>query len=100
MKYDIHEKKNTNILIQDNYKLLPEIKWYIIEFLLNRNISTVLEYKIDEDKYEYYIYGKNYTNTTMFYTNNDVLILNFMNIACYLDICTIDEYAEEINNNL
>ena len=100
MKYDIHEKKNTNILIQDNYKLLPEIKWYIIEFLLNRNISTVLEYKIDEDKYEYYIYGKKLVGTTMFYTNDDVLTLNFMNIACYLDKCTIDEYAEQINNNL
>jgi len=93
-------RKNTNILIQDNYKLLPEIKWYIIEFLLNRNIPTVLEYKIDEDKYEYYIYGKKLVGTTMFYTNDDVLTLNFMNIACYLDKCTIDEYAEQINNNL
>jgi len=36
----------------------------------------------------------------MFYKDDNVLTMNFMNVACYIDLCSIKQYAEYINGHL
>ncbi|OUM59713.1 hypothetical protein PIROE2DRAFT_14684 [Piromyces sp. E2] len=93
-----------NILVQDNYELPKKEKWEVIKSVLDHNIPTMYEETDEKEnykKYYFYIYGKKHTNTTMFYNNNDVLTINFMNIqAAWKFFRSVAGYANGINDDL
>ncbi|KAG4103123.1 hypothetical protein H8356DRAFT_1376374 [Neocallimastix lanati (nom. inval.)] len=86
---------DNKILVQDDYNLPVFEKWVVVSEILNNELPSV-----EEDGNTLHIYGEKHAITTSFYNNDNILIINFMNIACYLDICSIKSYSEDINNNL
>jgi len=92
----IAESQDIILLMQDNYNLLKKEKWDVVNKILDNNIPTVFE-----NGTEYDIYGKDHTNTTMFYKNDNVLTINFMNIQAFMKLFrTVKHFADYINNEL
>ena len=91
----------TNILVQDNYNLLKKEKWAVVEAMLDNNIPSVFYKSTVNDKKKYSIFGIYHTNTTMFYTDDNVLTVNFMNIQAFMKIFrSIEGFADYINGEL
>eukprot|EP00833_Pecoramyces_ruminatium_P006119 jgi/Orpsp1_1/1180151/evm.model.c7180000072325.1 len=66
-----------NILVQDNYNLEKDDKWDRIHDVLRNNIPS----RNSTDSKSYFVYDKSVTDTFNDSTNENVLILNFMNMA-------------------
>ncbi|OUM61004.1 hypothetical protein PIROE2DRAFT_62800, partial [Piromyces sp. E2] len=88
-----------NYLVQDNYILPKEEKWSIIKDTIDNNTPTGYE----KDKAIFNIYGKDHSNTSMFYDkdNKNILTINFMNIqAAKKFLRSIKGFANDINDKL
>lgn len=66
-----------NILVQDNYNLERDDKWDMIHDVLRNNIPS----RNFTDSKSYFVYDKSVIDTFYNSTNENVLILNFMNMA-------------------